>query len=66
MSVIVAAGPYTVESNLDYEPLGALLESAEMERPDVLVLVSCHLPVSNTAADTAAYSWDPLSMPTTL
>lgn len=39
MSVIVAAGPYTVDSDLEYAPLGALLENAEDERPDVLVLV---------------------------
>jgi hypothetical protein len=44
MSVIVAAGPYTVDSDLEYAPLGALLENAEDERPDVLVLVSFELP----------------------
>lgn len=43
MSVIVAAGPYTVDSNLDYAPLAALLESVEDERPDVLVLVGATL-----------------------
>lgn len=39
MSVIVAAGPYTVDSNLDYEPLQALLGLVQEERPDVLILV---------------------------
>ncbi|GJN89906.1 hypothetical protein Rhopal_002895-T1 [Rhodotorula paludigena] len=38
MSVIVAAGPYTVDSNLDYEPLQAMLGLVQEERPDVLIL----------------------------
>jgi DNA polymerase alpha subunit B len=40
MSIHVAAGPFTVDDNLDYEPLQALMEVAEKERPDVLILVS--------------------------
>lgn len=40
MNVIVAAGPYTVDSNLDYEPLQALIQAAQKEKPDVLILVS--------------------------
>jgi hypothetical protein len=40
MSVIVAAGPYTVDSDLEYEPLQALLDLAKEEKPDVLILVS--------------------------
>lgn len=52
MSVVVAAGPYTVDSDLEYAPLGALLENAEDERPDVLVLVNAeHLPVTLPVAD---------------
>ncbi|KAK4055754.1 DNA-directed DNA polymerase alpha subunit pol12 [Microbotryomycetes sp. JL201] len=39
MSVIVAAGPFTVQSDLEYAPLGALLDAAETEKPDVLVLI---------------------------
>jgi hypothetical protein len=39
MSVLVASGPYTVDSDLEYEPLQALLEMAARERPDVVVLV---------------------------
>ncbi|GAA6050009.1 hypothetical protein JCM3770_001911 [Rhodotorula araucariae] len=38
MSVIVAAGPYTVDHDLEYEPLQALLGLAQEEKPDVLVL----------------------------
>lgn len=40
MSVIVAAGPYTVDSDLEYAPLEALLKSVQKEKPDLLVLVS--------------------------
>ncbi|SCV70905.1 BQ2448_3667 [Microbotryum intermedium] len=39
MSLIVAAGPYTLEIDLNYEPLSALLDLAQAERPDVLVLL---------------------------
>jgi DNA polymerase alpha subunit B len=39
-SVIVAAGPYTLDSDLLFEPLEALLEAAKNDRPDVLILVS--------------------------
>ncbi|BGP47016.1 DNA-directed DNA polymerase alpha subunit pol12 [Rhodotorula kratochvilovae] len=38
MSVIVASGPYTVDLDLEYEPLQALLSLAQEEKPDVLVL----------------------------
>lgn len=70
LSVIVAAGPYTVDSDLEYEPLGALLEMVEGERPDVLVLVS----VSRLNASPASLmlicplfrSWAPSSTLTTL
>lgn len=39
LSVIVAAGPYTVDSDLDYEPLKVLLSLVAKERPDLLILV---------------------------
>ena len=35
----VAAGPFTLDTDLSFEPLQALLEVAERERPDVLILV---------------------------
>lgn len=40
MSVIVAAGPYTVESDLDYEPLDDFLGLVKEEKPDVLIMAS--------------------------
>jgi DNA polymerase alpha subunit B len=40
MSLYVAAGPFTLDSNLGYEPLAALTDVACEERPDVLILVS--------------------------
>jgi hypothetical protein len=39
LSVIVAAGPYTLDSDFEYAPLAALLEKVAEERPDVLILV---------------------------
>lgn len=41
VNLTVAAGPYSLDDNLDFEPLQALLEVAEKERPDALILVSC-------------------------
>ena len=40
VSMVVAAGPYTLDDNLDYEPLDALMEVVLDERPDVLIMVS--------------------------
>lgn len=39
ISVMVAAGPYTLDIDLEYSPLAALLEKAAVDRPDVLILV---------------------------
>ncbi|GAA5950810.1 hypothetical protein JCM21900_002025 [Sporobolomyces salmonicolor] len=47
MSVIVASGPYTVESDLEYEPLTALLELVQEERPDVLILLGPFIDASH-------------------
>ncbi|BGP54723.1 hypothetical protein JCM8202_003228 [Rhodotorula sphaerocarpa] len=38
MSILVAAGPYTLDSDLEYEPLEALVGLAMQEKPDVLIL----------------------------
>jgi DNA polymerase alpha subunit B len=40
VNLTVAAGPFSLDDDLDYEPLQALLDVAERERPDVLILVS--------------------------
>lgn len=39
MSVIVAAGPYTLDNNLNYEPFDALMTQVERKQPDVVILV---------------------------
>lgn len=39
MTVMVAAGPFTTEDNLEYAPLQALIDEARRTRPDVLILV---------------------------
>ncbi|KXT13932.1 hypothetical protein AC579_2387 [Pseudocercospora musae] len=38
LSMLVASGPYTTETDLSFAPLYTLLEKAERERTDVLVL----------------------------
>ncbi|GAA6029568.1 hypothetical protein JCM8097_000942 [Rhodosporidiobolus ruineniae] len=47
MAVLVASGPYTVESDLEFEPLKALVEAAKKERPDVVVLTGPFLDASH-------------------
>lgn len=39
LSAFVAAGPYTVDLDLEYAPLVALLEQCEREKPDIAILV---------------------------
>jgi DNA polymerase alpha subunit B len=39
LSLVIASGPYTTDSNLDYAPLDALCEEMRKLRPDVLILV---------------------------
>jgi len=39
LSVMIAAGPYTLDTDLDYEPFDALMEVARNDRPDALILV---------------------------
>lgn len=40
LNIFVAAGPYTLDVDLDYAPLEELVKAAEQERPDLLILVS--------------------------
>jgi DNA polymerase alpha subunit B len=40
LSMMVAAGPYTLDDDLLYQPLSALIDVAIEERPDALILVS--------------------------
>ncbi len=40
IKMIAAAGPYTLNDNLLFEPFAALMEHVDKERPDVLLLVS--------------------------
>ncbi|KAI9635169.1 DNA polymerase alpha subunit B N-terminal-domain-containing protein [Dioszegia hungarica] len=39
VNLTVAAGPFSLDDDLSYEPLQALLDVAERERPDVLILL---------------------------
>ncbi|KAI0036476.1 DNA polymerase alpha/epsilon subunit B-domain-containing protein [Vararia minispora EC-137] len=51
-SMIVACGPYTSESSLDFKPWKDLLDKVKMDRPDVLLLLGpfldCLHPVFKT------------------
>ncbi|CAG8445740.1 14593_t:CDS:10 [Ambispora leptoticha] len=39
MTVVVAAGPFTMESNLDFVPFAQLMENMKSVKPDVLILM---------------------------
>ncbi|GAA5908020.1 hypothetical protein JCM6882_000201 [Rhodosporidiobolus microsporus] len=47
MSVLVASGPYTVDSDLEFEPLQALVDMAKGEKPDVVILTGPFLDSSH-------------------
>lgn len=44
LSIVIAAGPFTLDTDLDYEPLDALMEVVRNDRPDALILVSFRCP----------------------
>ncbi|ORY97479.1 DNA polymerase alpha/epsilon subunit B-domain-containing protein [Syncephalastrum racemosum] len=48
MELFVAAGPYTMDTNLEYAPLHALIEECVAQKPDVVIMlgpfVSAHHP----------------------
>lgn len=39
LRIIAANGPFTLDSNLEFEPFKCLLSKVEEERPDVLILI---------------------------
>ena len=39
IEIVLAAGPYTLDSDLTYQPLEELLKTCTKQRPDVLILV---------------------------
>lgn len=55
LSVIVAAGPYSLESNLDFEPFHALMDTLSTQRPDALILVSV-MQLFYTSSDRAHFA----------
>lgn len=57
LNVIVAAGPYTVDADLEFEPLEVLLEQVGKEKPDVIVLVSSSLPSHTFYVVLIIYTW---------
>jgi len=57
--MMVAAGPFTLDDDLLFQPLSALLEVVVEERPDVLILVG------RFWIDTPDLSLDRSSMPIT-
>jgi DNA polymerase alpha subunit B len=40
VGLMVAAGPYTLDDSLHFEPLLALLEAIERDQPDLAILVT--------------------------
>eukprot|EP00943_MAST-04B_sp_MAST-4B-sp1_P000519 g519.t1 len=47
MQVMISAGPYCVLDDLEYEPLGDILDEAKNTNPDVLILTGPFVDVSN-------------------
>lgn len=39
LDICVAAGPYTLDDDLTYQPLEDLLQTLASEQPDILILV---------------------------
>lgn len=60
MSVVTAAGPFTVDDNLSYAPLAALMDEMVVLRPDLLILVSSsvEMPAARSLNGFAS-SWAP-------
>lgn len=42
VKIVTAAGPYTLNDNLLFEPFAALMDHVNKERPDILLLVRTH------------------------
>lgn len=42
VKIVTAAGPYTLNDNLLFEPFAALMDHVNKERPDILLLVRIH------------------------
>lgn len=47
MSVMIAAGPYSLNEKLDYSPLSALLKSAVSIKPELLLLTGPFVDIEN-------------------
>lgn len=50
VEVMLAAGPYTLDADLEYAPFEALVETAIRDRPDVLLLVSTMVTLGHLTA----------------
>ena len=64
LSVMVAAGPFTLDSDssckeLDYSPLDALLKSVVSTRPEVLILCGPFVDSENSAVQTGSLHYLP-------
>ena len=53
MQVMVSAGPYCVLDDLEYDPLGDVLDEAKKTNPDVLILLRPFVDVANNKLATA-------------
>ncbi|PWN44704.1 hypothetical protein IE81DRAFT_283082, partial [Ceraceosorus guamensis] len=49
LSIVVASGPFSIDSDLLFEPWHRLMDSVEQSRPDVLLLLGPFIPISHPA-----------------
>lgn len=59
--MMVAAGPYTLDDDLLYQPLAALIDVAINERPDVLILARVPLQTQLRSTQEQVELADPVS-----
>lgn len=52
LEVIVAAGPFTTQNDLHYEPLRNLIELCKLAKPDLLLLMGPFLDAENSQVKT--------------
>ncbi|BEI86263.1 hypothetical protein CcaverHIS002_0605500 [Cutaneotrichosporon cavernicola] len=62
ISVHVVAGPYSVDSDLLYEPLDALIDVACYERPDVLVMLGPFVDAAHPLIQAGQLSVSPVEL----
>ncbi|KAF9375802.1 DNA-directed DNA polymerase alpha subunit pol12 [Podila verticillata] len=59
VKIVTAAGPYTLNDNLLFEPFAALMDHVNKERPDILLLMGPFVPSNHPAIQTGNIDMSP-------